>query len=93
MAVLNPAAPAGYRFNADGVLVPEEIARKREVWPKADVKKIDGATRILKSRELLFQFACKTCGPRTKMELVRDPTTGQRILRCNCTDRLLSGAI
>jgi len=91
--VPKPEIPDGYRSGDGGLLIPEVVERKRIVWTKADVKQIDRATRFLKAEGVLFQFACASCGPKRGMRLTRDAETGQKMLECGCTRRILSGAI
>jgi hypothetical protein len=91
--MLTAKTEPGFRQTADGLIVPESVARTREVWTRADVKAIDRATKFLKARGVKFQFACAECGPQRPMVMSRDPETGQKILRCGHADRILSGAL
>lgn len=91
--MLTPNAPAGFRQEHNGLIVPSDLARKRHVWTKTDVKQMDRTTKFLKLQNVRFQFCCGDCGPKVPMQLSRDPQTGFKVLSCGCTDRILSGAV
>lgn len=79
--------PVGYRRNDAGLIVPEDISRKREVWTWQEWRDLERVTKRLVARGLAFQFKCQD--PRcqdTKLERVRRPDGGIT-LRCNHLDR------
>lgn len=91
--MLKAVPPPGYRADDSGVLIPTDVARARIVLTKDDTKKIDAATRVATKLGLQQQFACKTCGPSVRLELIRDMATGFKKLVCHCSDRVLTGGV
>lgn len=91
--MLTPKADPGYRVESSGLHVPTDIARKRIVLTKDTTQKIDRATRACKDADLAVQLSCKKCGPKVRLQLVRDHETGFMKLICDCAERVLTGGV
>lgn len=91
--MFTPKAEPGFRKETSGLLVPTDVARKRIVLRKDDTQKIDRATRACKDLGLNVQLACQQCGPKVRLELMRDIETGFKKLVCECSERVLTGGV
>lgn len=86
-------ASAGYASHASGLLVPEAVARRRVVLPRSEWKQIDRAARVLNQHEIATIMRCGREGcPQPILSPVRRHD-GSVVLRCGCTDRVLSRAL
>lgn len=81
-------APAGFRRSvASGLILPEEISRKREVWTYQEWRTIDKATKLLAERGIQVLMRCSRPECQDKpMERIRRHDGGIT-LRCNHVDR------
>lgn len=83
---------AGYREHASGLIVPEDVSRKRIVFTKDETRLIQRALKLLGARGLATFFGCpeRSCrrSPVQRVELA----DGSESLRCDCTDWVLSKA-
>jgi hypothetical protein len=79
--------PAGFRENLAGLIVPEAVSRRREVWTYAEWRTLERATTLLTSRKVKLLLACHAphCAP---IERIRN-ADGGLTLRCGCTDRVI----
>lgn len=84
-------ANSAFSQHASGLLVPDALARRRVVIPKRDWK---GADRMFAFFNAQVAFRCKNtgCADPAIREIERQ-ADGSRILRCGCTDRVLSRAV
>lgn len=84
--------PHGFRPHASGLLVPEDISRKREVWTKAERKLHDKFLALFKSRgvDLLMRCGNPDCDDRA-IKITRN-NAGESILQCGCKDRVFTSA-
>lgn len=87
---MNPYTPElkpGYRQHASGLLVPNELSRKREVWTRDEWKVLERATKLLGSRGVDMFLRCENDACKAApMERIRR-NDGGITLRCACTDR------
>lgn len=84
--------PHGFRPHASGLIVPDAVSRQREVWTRVELKLIDRAIALLKSRHVLLQLACPAPGCKGDgIERVR-LDDGSIVLRCNHKDRVFTTA-
>lgn len=84
MVVAKPA----FKQHASGLYVPDAIARRRVVIPRADWR---GADRMFRAFGAQVAFKCsnRQCSDPAVREI--DPQAdGSRVFRCSCTDRILS---
>jgi hypothetical protein len=88
VAVLQPAEPRGFRSNTAGLLVPEDLSRKRQVWTKDEWRLLDRVTKLLQGKGVELFLACPDCRTAGKDPLERISTPEGRVLRCACTDRI-----
>lgn len=67
--------------------------RRRETWPRDDYRRVDRASKLLKSRNVKMSISCANpvC-PEPSIALVKstDATHGGFVLRCGCTERVLT---
>lgn len=85
--MMRDSMPTGFRKNSTGLIVPEDISRKREVWTKSEWRILERATKLLKSRDIQIFLRCdqKDC-QKEPMERLRRPDGGIT-LRCQHKDR------
>lgn len=79
------------RKNAAGLFVPEALSRRRVVIRKRDWQ---GADRMFAFFNAQIAMRCKNtaCSDPVIREQDRQ-ADGSRVLRCGCTDRILSRAV
>lgn len=85
------AVPVGFhRSSATGLLLPDDIAREREVWTRDEARLLERATRLLEARGLALYLRCAypDC-VQTPIERFRHGDGGL-VLRCAHKDRILS---
>lgn len=83
--------PPGYRQNAAGLLVREELSRTRLVWTKKQFKAIDTAIQFLLEKDVALFMKCKREGcPAPRLTLVQ--TAGGSQLQCGCAIRVFQKA-
>ena len=93
-----PAAempPSGFRRSGtdSGLILPEAIAREREVWTKAEWMTINRAFKLLESRGVHIYLKCTKAGcEHAPMESVRQ-SGGTYLLRCDHKDRVFQRVI
>ena len=82
--------PAGFHEHASGLIVPDFLAREREVWTRADWKILERATKLVASRGLRMFLQCaETPACReTPLARHREPDGGIS-LRCAHRDRVV----
>lgn len=87
------SAPAGFKANAAGLLVPEEIARERQVMTWQDWRDLERVTKSLKARGITLQLKCDD--PRCqRTPIIRFRTQEGGIgFRCEHADRVYSKAM
>lgn len=82
------AAPAGFRENVTGLLVPEELSREREVWTRDEWRTLERAMKLLERRQIHVFMRCnRPACQKTPMERLRNPDGGIT-LRCQHRDRV-----
>lgn len=85
--------PAGFAPHASGLLVPEPVARRREVWPRDEWKQVDRAAKVLNGHAIAVLMKCGIPGcPDPNLEARPNPD-GTLALRCGCTERVLTRAL
>jgi hypothetical protein len=52
------AAPHGFRANALGLLVPEEVSRERHVMSWQEWRDLEKVTKSLEARGIVLQMKC-----------------------------------
>ncbi len=80
--------PTAFREHPSGLIVPEALSRRRQVWTKDEFRKAESVTKLLTSRKVKLLLKCgeDDCSDR---QLVRVPQPdGGYLLRCGCTDRI-----
>lgn len=87
------AAPHGFRENASGLLVPEEVSRERQVMSWRDWRDLERVTKMLEQRGVVLQMKCSD--PRCqRTPIVRHRTPeGGISFRCEHADRVFTKAI
>jgi hypothetical protein len=87
--MLSPTAPAGFRPSGHGsLLIPLATERTREVWTEQERKALDRASLACGSHGIRMALTCTKPGCRGG--LMRLDVAGDDVLRCDCTDRVLS---
>lgn len=87
------SAPAGFSPHTSGLFVPDEVARRREVWPRDEWKQVDRAARVLNGHQIAVLMKCGIPGcPEPALE-AQQRHDGALALRCGCTERLLTRAV
>lgn len=79
--------PTGYRANALGLIVPEDVSRDRQTWTWQEWRDLEKVTKFLERRGIRMQFQCTD--PRCQkapMTRVRTPS-GDVSFRCEHMDR------
>lgn len=81
--------PTGYgRAKGSGLLVPHDLAREREVWPREEWKTVERAMMLAFRHGATFVLGCPTCHePLTRTERA-DGTTG---FHCGHKDHVWRG--
>ncbi len=87
-ASLDPA----FRTHASGLIVPEEVSRKREVWTPEETRLLDRTVQMLKRKKMQWAVGCETCQGDAKLMTYTRSIDGNRVARCGCTDRILTKA-
>ena len=88
--MLSPTAPAGFRPSGHGsLLVPLTTERAREVWSRDERKALERVAKLCALRGVRFLLTCGREGCRETIERVED-ATGQLVLRCACSDRIMA---
>lgn len=85
-----PTTDPGFHPHASGLLVPDDLARKRQVWTKDEGRLLDRLAKLLNERGMLLNLACqnpKCAQSRKPLERFR-MANGDYVLRCECTDRV-----
>lgn len=85
--------------HASGLLVPKELSRRREVWPRGEWALIERAVKLMKRKRGDAKYGLSTfyrcdnpdCNGKT-LALYRDPVSKCQSLRCGCTDRIMQDA-
>lgn len=80
----------GFRQSVDsGLYVPPDLSRVREVWTAADWRLLRRVARFFKANDVGMILRCMhdTCDDKPLQKLLEP---GRILLRCNCTDRVLS---
>ena len=88
--MLTPTAPAGYRNSGhEGILVPAHLMRKREVWSADERKVMDRAAKLALLHGIKLTLTCIREGCKGALARTADEA-GQDVLRCDCSDRVMS---
>lgn len=88
MGAPSSASPLGFAPHTSGLLVPETVARRREVWTRDDWKTVNRAAKILNDRAVSTLMRCRVPAcPDPVLEASRQDG-GELWLRCGCTDRV-----
>lgn len=84
------AEPHGFHPHASGLIVPEALARVREVWTPAEFKILQRATKLLASYQVEVYFGCPE--PDCKTQPLERVTNGDGgfTLRCAHKDRIFT---
>lgn len=87
------AAPHGFRENALGLLVPEEISRERQVMSWQDWRDLEKVTKSLERRGIVLQLKC--ADPRCQKAPIQRVRTaeGGIAFRCEHADRIYTKAV
>lgn len=87
------STPAGFSPHTSGLLVPDAVARRREVWPRDEWKQVDRAAKVLNGHQIAVLMKCSTPGcPDPDLE-AQQRHDGTLALRCGCTERVLTRAL
>lgn len=87
------ALPAGYRQNALGLIVPEEVSRERQVLSWQEWRDLEKVTKSLMARGMILQLKCADA------RCQREPITRVRTaeggisFRCAHADRIYTKAV
>lgn len=88
--MLNLDTPTGFRSTgASGLFVPVSVERRREVWSEVERKALDRASKVCKQHKLRLTIACPREGCSGHLTRLDVAGVGD-VLRCDCTDRVLS---
>ena len=79
--------PQGFRQSGTGLIVPETLARAREVWPRDEWKLLDRAAKMLAHHQVKFTLRCANPECDGTLSRIDDP---ELTLRCQCMDRILT---
>lgn len=85
--------PHGFRENAAGLLVPQELSRERQILTWQEWRDLEKVTKSLEARGIVLQMRC--ADPRCQ----REPITRVRTLeggisfRCAHADRIYTKAV
>lgn len=80
--------PDGYAVNAaSGLILPEAVALRREVWTRDEWRALDKTIRLCKKRGIAFLMRCGACSQ--PMGDSRAPS-GDVLLSCGCTERVFT---
>jgi hypothetical protein len=93
LVVSTSAAPHGFRENALGLLVPEEVSRERHVMSWQEWRDLEKVTKALEARGIVLQMKC--ADPRCqRTPIVRHRTLeGGISFRCAHRDLVYTKAI
>lgn len=80
----------GFTEHESGLIVPNALKRRRVVLPKADWKILDRAVKVFVHLGVTVGFQCKNerCEDRNVVRATQ--VDGTPVMRCGCTDRVLS---
>lgn len=81
--------PSGFRANAVGLLVPEDISREREVWTKADYRILERATKLLQTRGIQIFLRCNNPDCQKLPMTRRRMPDGGLAITCGHKDRIV----
>jgi hypothetical protein len=77
--------PDGYGQTKEGLLVPSELARQREVWFKEEVKLMRRLAKMLDHHQVNALLVCRDCGE----VIVPDDESGEVEFVCKCKRRVV----
>lgn len=69
-----------------GLLIPDSLVQKREVWLKEDMKKLRRAADVAVSHRVVIQIRCMEC----KKLLEFGERDGEFEMLCNCKRRVVA---
>lgn len=75
--------------HASGLLVPDAVARERQVWTTQERKLIDRVAKLLQARGVAMQMGCRQC--HQPLEHVR--TAAGFVMRCPHMDRVFTKGV
>lgn len=75
-------APAGFRENNAGILVPEALSRDQETWTDEEAKIVERATRIVNARGWFLTFTCPHERCRAQPVVEGHQVAGGQVLQC-----------
>lgn len=82
--------PVGFRESGHaGLLVPVSTERRREVWDATERKVMDRAAKVALLHGIRLALTCVREGCGGALERT-DDDFGQPVLRCACSDRILT---
>lgn len=87
--MLSSSAPAGFRTAGSGLLVPNSVERQREVWCATDRKALDRAAKACAAHGVKMTLACQREGCSGHLTRLDVAGVGD-VIRCGCSDRILS---
>lgn len=76
-----------------GLLVPEEQVRNRQVWTRDEWKQMNRASGILNGHGVAVLMRCSRPDCPDSMLRPERLADGSSVLRCGCTDRVLSRSL
>lgn len=76
-----------------GLLVPEAQVRNRQVWSRDEWKQVDRASRLLRGHGVAVLMRCNRPACPDSMLTPATLADGSSVLRCGCTDRVLSRSL
>lgn len=82
----------GYSPHASGLLVPDELARVRQVWTRDEWKTLNRATDLLNRKGIKALLKCEHPGCETSPVEKLRRGDGGFILRCAHADRIFQKA-
>lgn len=95
---MNEIEPA-FREHESGLIVPTEVSRRREVWPRSEWATVERAVKLMKQKRVPASHGVSTfykcnnpaCDGKP-LALHLNPMNREVTLRCGCTDRVMSRA-
>lgn len=84
------AAPAGFRVNDAGLLVPEAVSRARQAWTHQEIKLLRRCEKMLREHEIDLTLRCLTCARKGETDAFIQAirlASGKVLLQCEHLDR------
>ena len=81
--------PAGFHPTADGLIVPDAVARTKETWTRDEARLVDRVLKLMRGRDLAVVLKCNTARCKgAEVTVHRDEPGDGYTWRCSCTDRV-----